>query len=36
MMLLLIKSKESESIIFEDKKNITNKIKKNITNKKKI
>lgn len=28
MMLLLIKSKESESIIFEDKENITNKIKK--------
>lgn len=28
MMLLLVKSKESESIIFEDKENITNKIKK--------
>lgn len=28
MMLLLIKSKESESIIFEDKENITNNKKK--------
>lgn len=28
MMLLLVKSKESESIIFEDKENITNNKKK--------